>query len=51
MLNLKLRIMYRAIRVRLENGETITEIMETYPKLTEKEKQMLLDELKKNNLI
>ena len=51
MLNLKLKIIYGAIRVRLENGETITEIMESYPKLAEKEKKILVAELKKNKLL
>ena len=43
--------MYRAIKVRLENDETIEEIMESYPKLSEKEKKLLLAELEKSGVI
>ena len=47
----KLKIMYRAIKIRLQNGELIEDIMLSYPKLSKSEKQILLDELKKENLI
>lgn len=39
---LKLKIMVRACRIRLESGETLDEILESYPALTEADKSQLV---------
>ena len=41
MLNVKLRIMLRAIRLRLERGEELDAILTSYPRLSESEKETL----------
>lgn len=42
---LKLKIMVRACRIRLESGESLEAILESYPALTEADKAQLTDAL------
>lgn len=45
--NLKLRIMVRAFRIRLNNGEAFEEIAADYPALTTDDLEAIRDELEK----
>lgn len=42
---LKLKIMVKAFKIRLEDGETFEEIAEDYPKLTEEDLELIRKEL------
>ena len=41
MSNLVKKIMVSAIKTRMKNGETLCDILDSYPKLTDEEKQEL----------
>lgn len=44
-MNLKLKIMLKAVKIRMEKGEELEAILQSYPKLTEEEKEALRKEL------
>ena len=44
-MNLKLKIIYRAVKIRLNDGEVLEDILNSYTKLTENEKQIIIDNL------
>ena len=44
-MTLKLRIMCKAVRIRMEEGEPLEEILLSYPRLTEEEKEQIRLEL------
>lgn len=44
-MTLKLKIMCRAVRIRMENGETLEEILLSYPRLTAEEKRVIEKEM------
>lgn len=43
-MSIKLRIMLRAMRLRMSAGETAEEILNSYPRLSEAEKEVLRKE-------
>lgn len=45
--NLKMKIMVRAFRIRIENGENIEDIAEDYPALTTDDLEAIKEELEK----
>lgn len=44
-MNLKLKIMLKAAKIRMEKGEELEAVLQSYPKLTEEEKEALRKEL------
>ena len=40
-MSLKLKIMLKAVKIRMEKGEELEAILQSYPKLTEEEKNQL----------
>ena len=40
-MNIKLRIMLRAVQIRMKNGEKPESILRSYPRLTDEEKEIL----------
>ena len=42
---IKLKIMVKAVRIRLANGEELEDILASYPALTEEDKQQIRDAL------
>ncbi len=47
-MSLKMKIMLRAVKIRMEQGEELEAILASYPKLTEAEKQQLREAAGKN---
>lgn len=41
------RIMVRAVIIRLDRGEELDDIMESYPKLTDDDRKDIIEEVKK----
>lgn len=44
---LQMKIIYNACKIRVKRGEDIEEVVDSYSNLTSEEKQIILDELKK----
>ena len=44
-MSIKLRVMCRAVKIRMANGEDLESILATYPKLTDEEKQIIRKEV------
>ena len=47
--NTKKKIMLKAIRIRLNRGEDLETILESYPKLTDEDKESLRKEFESDN--
>lgn len=47
--NTKKKIMIKAIRIRLNRGEDLETILESYPKLTDEDKELLRKEFESDN--
>lgn len=47
-MTLKLRLLVRVVRRRVEGGEELEAVLKEYPKLTEAEKAMVREALKQN---
>lgn len=43
--NIQKNIIIKAVRIRMSSGEKLEEILESYPRLTEKEKAEILAEI------
>lgn len=46
-MTLKLKLLYRVVRRRVERGEELTAVLEDYPKLTEEQRVELIKALSK----
>lgn len=44
---LKLKLLYRVVRRRVERGEELTAVLEDYPRLTEKQRAEIVETLSK----
>lgn len=42
-MTLKLKLLYRVVRRRVERGEELTVVLEDYPKLTEKQRDEIIE--------
>lgn len=50
-MSLKMKIMLRAVKIRMEQGEELEAILASYPKLTEAEKQQLREAVLKDSTL
>ena len=49
-MSLKMRIMLRAVKIRISAGENIEDILSSYAKLSETEKESLREKVKENEV-
>ena len=45
MTKLKLNIMIRACKIRMNSGESLEEILDSYPSLSEEDRQQIIDNI------
>lgn len=46
--NIQKKIILRAVKIRIDNGENLDDILKSYPKLTDEEKEEICNSYKNN---